>query len=202
MRKRSVEPPGEPCYTAASLQRPDFDQDALVARLDVLSAIRFLSVVSEQPLWGNKTENFEAIEAIKIAVAPLREALSDATGHALVALFLAGGVTTTGVPTATSQEAALAKMRGFVGFLRRMESRCDQLMADAPGVHGNLAFRQRLAAEQAWDLLTRRDIKPTTPATGLFYKITSLLFESVDGTRYADLTRTCREVINSHKKSK
>jgi hypothetical protein len=184
---------------ADDLQWPDFDEDLLVAKLEVKSAIRFLRAVSEKPFWGNKSENRTSLEAVRDAVQPLREAFAKAPGEALAALFLEGDIADTEVPPKAARDEVTKRLHTVVTMLDNIKARCGELLSSPPGIHGSAGFRQKQAAARAWDLLTRRGLKPTTPATGLFHHVTRLLHEAVDGPSDADLTRACRAVIAERK---
>jgi hypothetical protein len=123
------------------------------------------------------------------------------SGETLVMLFARQGeMNELGIPSSAA-EAILRRKRTWDAGLRQHQLRCEQLMSD-PENHGNLGYRQRLCAEEAWNLLVEHWLQPTSTATGLFHKVTRLLYEGMTGHEKADLMRACRAVYNERKMSR
>jgi hypothetical protein len=182
----------------ADLKWPDFDQDIFSTTFEVRAIIQFLRTLNSEPWQGNQAENAAAITKVCDQLRVLRETLADIPKGALVMLFSKLGTTSETIPL-RQLNAIPVRLRKTLSILRLLEMRCEQLISDPPGVHGNLDFRQRLAAEEGWDLLRRHGIRPTSTGTGLYHQVTVLLHEAMTGQTKADMVRAIRTVFDERK---
>jgi len=166
-------------------------------------AIDTLRVFSSMkaPIWGNRRDNLDSIKTVANQIARLQRLLQRMPKPALALLF-AFEETGLGnhIPSTTTQQKTLARCRTTVGMLAWLRTRCDRLLADPPGKHGNADYLQELTAEAAWDILIDRGKRPAAVGSekSLYRKVTSLLWEVVTGEPGgASLEHPCRVVFES-----
>jgi hypothetical protein len=173
--------------------------DAVKIKIEVQAISRTLLALSSlnTPLWGYQAENTNAFRRIRKDLEPVLKAFADAPGAALLLLFAQEGeIRDEDMPTLDVQKKMLSRMRAYLAMSRHLQRRAGQLADSKPGKHGNIGFRQDLAATEAWDSLTRRGRQPAYSGSeeSEFHRLASLYYEIMTGEADVNLTRACREV--------
>lgn len=196
-------PPDQDCDETIAGAGAAWAGEALGTEFSVRAAITYLHALNKKPLWGYKKENRDAIEVVGGQIKLLRDAIAALPDAALILLFAREGEAGGDIPSPAARTGTLTRVRVATAMLRQLQARCDQIIATSPGEHGSVGFRQRLAAEQAWDLVVQHRIRPssTSSVTSLFHQITGLLYESMTGKAGEDLARACRDVFDRKKET-
>jgi hypothetical protein len=176
--------------------------------VSVRAAIRFLRELDRQvayrgaskermPIAGKRQENVDDFKALLKQIKGLQKALSKTSSPALIHLFSGDDVVGPDqIPSVEVQKKVEHRLRQVTGTLAYMHARCDFLLAERPGVHGNAEYRQRRVAHEAWRLLRQHGKDPASGvATSLYGRIASLLYEAMNGEYGKDLERACKAAL-------
>jgi hypothetical protein len=90
---------------------------------------------------------------------------------------------------------AVERRNTFLGALKELRERCDQIIKHEPGEHKSAGYVQRNAATLSRRLmeLCGLELIYTNP-TSVYCRVASLLFEVLTGLRDQDLERACETV--------
>ena len=178
----------------------DIGPDEIGTEFTVRSTIQLLKTLAsnKKPLWGTKKSNIAALSALQKNIGNLQKAFNELPVEMKVQLAIKE--LSEQIPSLSEQQVAIARLEKIAGTLRYLEVRCDQLLSQPPGEHGNTDFLQRLIAEEAWRLMKNHYLKPASGIDGSRYgKVSNLLFEAVTGED-RDLQRACKSVLAAAKK--
>jgi hypothetical protein len=155
------------------------------------------------PFRGWRQDNRDAFTALRSKVIEVKRELGRIPGTAL--FLLASGeaeVNSDTVPSTEVQERGMRRLKLIMATLNYMHARCDFILAEDPGEHGNRDYRQRRVAQEAWQLLSQRGRPPKSSApTGRYCRIATLLWEAMTEERGRDLQWACKAVIAAVRES-
>ena len=146
---------------------------------------------------GKRQENVEDFTALLKKIKALENALKKMSSPARMMFFSGESeFASDNFPAVEVQERAFHQLKQTLGMLATMRMRCNFLLAERPGEHGNTKHRERRVAEEAWRLLRRHRKRPAGGAPGSLYgDIASLLWEAMTGERDKDLQRACKTAL-------
>ncbi len=102
------------------------------------------------------------------------------------------------IPGTADQTRALRRATQTTQTLEYLRRRCDFLLAERPGVHGNAHYRERRVAQEAYLLIRRHGKEPASGiASSTYGEITSLLWEAITGEPGKDLQRACKAALRA-----
>jgi hypothetical protein len=168
--------------------------DKFATEVSVRFTIDFLkNPAQKKSLWGAQKSNADALSALQKNISDLRKTLRGTPAELLV--LLAIEKLPEQIPSLFEQQNAIDRLRQIVATLDYLHARCDQLLKQPPGEHGNANFSQRLAADKAWQLMKNHNLKPASGIDSSVYgSIARLLFEAVTG-QVKDLQRACKSAL-------
>jgi hypothetical protein len=150
---------------------------------------------------GKREDNAQDFKALRNQINDLRGFLRKMSSPALILLFSGeDDVKSDDEPPEVAQQKTLQRLESFTVTLDYLQMRCDFLLAERPGEHGNADYRQRRVAQEAWRLLKRHGTEPAG-GTGdsLFGEIASLLWEGMTGEYGKDLQWACKAALTAAK---
>jgi hypothetical protein len=138
---------------------PDGKWSALGAMADVHATVRLLrerdreafyrgALKQQTPFRGKRQENVEDFKAVKKQVEGLQKALKKISSQARFLIFSGADddIHSDDVPSNEIMRPFLHKVQQVTATLEYMRDRCDFLLDERPGQHGNAGFRQRRVA--------------------------------------------------------
>jgi hypothetical protein len=154
------------------------------------------------PVRGWRQDNRDAFTALRSKIIDVQQQLRRIPGTALLLLAGEAEVSSDTVPSTEAQERAMRRLKLITTTLNYICARCDFLLAEDPGEHGNVDYRQRRVAQEAWQLLWEKGKAPMSSApTGRYCRIATLLWEAMTNEKGKDLQWACKAVIATIKKS-
>jgi hypothetical protein len=149
------------------------------------------------PIRGKKQENVEDFKTLLEKIKSLQKALKKLSAPAWILLFSGeSDVHSHKFPSPELQQLIERRLRPVTGILNYMRDRCDYLLRERPGEHGNAGWRQRRVAHEAWHLLKRHKIQPAGGTMDSLYgRVASLLWEAMTGEANKDLQRACKTAL-------
>jgi hypothetical protein len=193
---------------------PDGKWSALGAMADVHGTVRRLRELDREvfyrgalkrrtPFRGKRQENVEDFKAVKKQVEGLQKALKKISSQARFLIFSGAedDVHSDDVPSNEIMQPFLHRVRQVTATLAYMRDRCDFLLDECPGQHGDTDFRQRRVAVEGWRLLQRHNIEPTGGTLDSLYgSVASLLWEAITGKEEEDLQWVCKATLRAAEK--
>src|SRR5262249_20709770 len=146
------------------------------------------------PLWGFRQDNLEAIKTVHTHIKRLQKALKQTPKQALFLLF--APAPEDDIPSDAAQKQVIARVHTMTAMLVRLRARCDALLRVKPGTHAGAGYRQRWVAEEAWHLMQRHGMQPTSGiATSVYGRVAGLLYEAGFNKYGKDIERGCKSVL-------
>jgi hypothetical protein len=178
------------------------EPDKFATEFSVRSTIQFLRAPEmKKPLWGFNKSNDDALSALQENIGDLQKTFKGLPSKVLSLLAIERLPEQGQIPSPLEAQNALDRLKKIVAMLNYLQARCDQLLEQKPGEHGNTDFSQRLVAEEAWRLMKNHKLKPASGIVGSDYgEIASLLFEAATGEYDKNLQRACKSVLERVKK--
>jgi hypothetical protein len=193
----------------ADLRPPAADEyDRLSADTDIRGTIQLLQTLDRPTSYrgkiqnipwprGKRQENIDDFTALLKQVKHMEKTLAGMTGPALFTAF--SGETdlhSDGIPSDEVQRRTINRLQFFKSALVLLRQRCQFLLKERPGEHGNTKFRQHRVAYEAWRLLRRFEKVPADgSADSLYGRVTSKLWEALTGEASKDLQWACKVTL-------
>ena len=177
----------------------DASQDADASEAAIRFGVTRLKLLADTPIWGNRTENVDAIGDVQTDLERLLESIRKLPDRARFLLFAPEGTgAIDDVPSAEVQREAMRRARQTTALHAWLRTRCEQILAKPPGVHGAAKHLDHYVAEEAADLLRFHGKTPASGATtSLYGQVATLLFEMTTGEPGKDLEHACRGILKA-----
>jgi hypothetical protein len=175
---------------------------AVVVRSTANFLQEIFAINDDKSPWGSKKDNRDDIAEVARHLEGLRRAMEKLPPGVCYLLYSTFTPELSRLSSRSSMEDVRKVMTRFAGFnarLRALHHRCEELSKTPPGERANTAYREKLVAGCAADLLDCHGIKPTRgneDKRSLFEQVAESLFELATGERCANLKHACREVLN------
>jgi hypothetical protein len=178
-------------YVAAIVDRlkaPDPEAAAVLASV----SIKYCRTIAEVlPLWGKRTANRKALEAIHDHTVKVQLQLKKLHPSVMTLLFSVQREAV--IPSLDEQARTVQRVEAATWAFKFARARSRHLLDIALGAHGNEDFLQRLVAGEACSLLRVYGRKPSGGAAGsVLGDVAILLFEAVTGRQVTDLELACK----------
>jgi hypothetical protein len=178
------------------------DEDHLSTEVSVRATIEYLRALNQSSVRGNASKNDKTFKTLRRRIVDLQRDLSNSPGEVLF-LLVSGedDVASDTVPATEVQKKVLRRLAQIRLWLDYLRKRCDFLLEQRPGVHGNEKSRQLHVAREGWRLLWQKGEAPKSSApTGRFCRTASLLWEAAPGETDKDLEWACKTTVLREKR--